>query len=109
MAASYQHAIRMKTNLTSSTTDEQQQTASFRLQVKKRSDKLMNFFLLSYFIIGLIFSFFYDTWLIAIGVGGLSIIAYYSTKLILPDSNLYQYVLSVVFAIFMAQFIYQMH
>jgi signal transduction histidine kinase len=69
----------------------------------------MNYFLISFFLVGVLFAFFYDTWLIAIGVGGLSLVAYYSAKIALPDSSLYQYVLSAVLGIFMAQFIYQMH
>jgi len=81
----------------------------FVAEAKKRSDVLMNYFLLGYFAMGLVFATFYGTWVIAIGVGGLSVIAYYSAKLALPGSDLYQYVLSVVLGIFMAQFIYQMH
>jgi two-component system sensor histidine kinase/response regulator len=69
----------------------------------------MNYFLAFYFMVGLGLAFFYDTWLIATGVGSICILAYYSTKLLLPQSSLYQYVLSVVLGIFMAQFIYQMH
>lgn len=76
---------------------------------KERSDKLINYFLISYFIIGLGLAFFYDTWTIALGVGGIALLAYYSVKWALPDSILYQYVLSVCLGIFMAQFIYQMH
>lgn len=36
-------------------------------------------------------------------------LAYYSAKLLLPDSDLYQYVLSTIYGVFMAQFIYQLH
>jgi len=79
------------------------------LGVKERADRLMNYFLWGYFILGLIFAQFYDTWFIAFGVGGLSLLAYYSVKYFLPSSNLYQYVLSAVLGIFMAQFIFQMH
>lgn len=89
--------------------EQQLHRAKLRLEVKERSDKLMNYFLISFFAAGLILAFYYDTWLIATGVGGLSLIAYYSTKICLPDSDLYQYVLSVVVGLFMAQFIYQMH
>jgi two-component system sensor histidine kinase/response regulator len=85
------------------------QTVAFRLEVKKRSDRLMNYFLIGFFLIGLALAFFYDTWLISIGIGGLSLLAYYSAKIALPDSSLYQYVLSIVLGFFMAQFIYQMH
>ncbi len=69
----------------------------------------MNYFVIGYFAAGLIFAWFYDTWLIALGVGGLSLISYYSVKSALPDSDLYQYVLSAVYGIFTAQYIYQMH
>ncbi|HTE00039.1 MAG TPA: hypothetical protein VK668_12175 [Mucilaginibacter sp.] len=85
------------------------QTIAFNFEVKKRSDRLMNYFLNGFFLVGLVLAFFYDTWLIAIGVGGLSLLAYYSVKIALPGSSLYQYVLGIVLGIFMAQFIYQMH
>jgi len=77
--------------------------------VKERSDGLMHYFLAVYFLLGLVFAIFYDTWLIAIGVGGISLLAYYSVKLLLPFSDLYQYVLSAILGVFMAQYIYQMH
>lgn len=83
--------------------------AEFTLGVKKRSDRLMNYFLSAYFVIGLLFAFSYDTWTIAASIGGLSLLAYYSTKILLPDSDLYQYVLSAVLGIFMGLYIYQMH
>jgi signal transduction histidine kinase/CheY-like chemotaxis protein len=81
----------------------------FQTEIKDRSDKLMNYFLPAHFILGIGLAFFYDTWLIAFGVGGICMVAYYTAKLLLPDSNLYQYVLGAVLGIFMAQFIYQMH
>jgi len=87
----------------------QRHTAALRLDIKKRSDRLMNYFLIGFFVAGLLFSFFYNTWIIAIGVGGMSLLAYYSIKKIFPHSNLYQYILSVVLGVFMSQYIYQMH
>jgi signal transduction histidine kinase len=81
----------------------------FTGQVKKRSDELMDYFLLGFFAVGLILANYYDTWFVAVGVGGVSLLGYYSAKLALPESNLYQHVLSTVLGIFMAQFIYQMH
>jgi PAS domain S-box-containing protein len=77
--------------------------------VKERSDNLMNYFLTGYFLLGLIFAFFNNTWFAAIGVGGTLLFAYYAVKYALPHLNLYQYVLSAVFGIFMGQYIYQMH
>ena len=91
------------------TEEEQAHITAFNLNVKERSDRIIHFFLIGFFVIGLALSNFYDTWTIAFGVGGLSLLAYYSAKIALPESTLYQYVLSSVLAIFMAQFIYQMH
>jgi signal transduction histidine kinase len=82
---------------------------AYLAQVKQKSDRLMNYFLVGFFMTGLGLAFFYDTWLVAIGVGGLSLLAYYSTRVLLPGSNVYQYIVSIVLGIFMAQFIYQMH
>jgi len=89
--------------------DLQAQSAYFRDMVKRRSDRLMNYFLIGFFIVGLLLAGYFDTWGIAIGVGGISLIAYYSIKLLLPASDLYQYVLSIVLGLFMAQYIYQLH
>jgi serine phosphatase RsbU (regulator of sigma subunit) len=81
----------------------------FEAQIKRKADRYSDRFLMVYTLAGLLFATVYDTWLIAIGAGGLSLIAYYFSKWVLPASKLYQYVLAVVVGIFMAQFIYQMH
>ena len=60
-------------------------------------------------LFGLFLAFFYSTWLVAIAVGSLCVVAFYTTKLLLPHSNLYQYVFASVSTIFSAQYIYQMH
>ncbi|WP_448519828.1 PP2C family protein-serine/threonine phosphatase [Rhodoflexus sp.] len=75
----------------------------------RRSDKIINYVLAVKFLFGLAIASFYDTWLIALIVGGSSIGLYYAAKWIYPEKNLYQYVLSAISAIFAAQFIYQMH
>ena len=82
---------------------------AFQNQVKERSDRLMNYFIPAHFLVGLLLALYYDTWTIAFGVGGLCVVAYYSVKALLPDSDLYQYVLSAVLGLYMAQFIYQTH
>jgi PAS domain S-box-containing protein len=78
-------------------------------QVKKKSDKLMDYFLIAFFTAGLLLAFYYNTWLIAIGLGGFLLLAYYSCKIIFPNSNLYQYMLAIILGVFTAQFIYQTH
>ncbi|MDB5281937.1 MAG: arcB 3, partial [Bacteroidota bacterium] len=85
------------------------QLSEFLQETKVKSDRTMNYFLVVFFVAGLLLAFFYDTWNVAIGVGGLSLLAYYSARYVLPESNLYQYVLSAILGVFMAQYIYQMH
>ena len=85
------------------------QNINFQTEIKDRSDRLMDYFLPVHFVVGLALAYFYDTWLVAFGVGGLCLLAYYTAKIALPNSSLYQYVLAAVLGIFMAQYIYQMH
>lgn len=82
---------------------------AFDAEARQEADRIINYFLIGFFLIGFVFAFFYDTWLLAAGVGSLCLLSYYSAKYLLPQSDLYQYVLSVVLGLFMAQYIYQMH
>jgi signal transduction histidine kinase len=77
--------------------------------IYSKADRYTAGVLLLMFAFGLAIAFFFDTWLIAIGSGGLCLAAYFITRKLLPESNLYQYVLSAVSAVFAAQYIYQMH
>lgn len=74
-----------------------------------KADKLIEPVLGIMFCFGIFLAFFYDTWFVGLGVGSLGVVAYYATKFLLPKSNAYHYVASAVFAIFAAQYIYQMH
>ena len=85
------------------------QATRYREDTLRRSDKLMDYFLACYGLTGLALAFYYNTWLIAVGVGGSALVIYYTVKKLMPGSNLYQYVLSAVFGVFAVQFIYQMH
>lgn len=78
-------------------------------EISAKADVFMRRALVIYFIFGVFLSFFYDTYLVAFGVGGLSLLAFFATKMLLPRSDLYRYVLGGVYAVFAAQFIYQMH
>lgn len=84
------------------------ETSFFYLEVKRRSDRLMNYFLPIYFAIGLSIGIYLGNWVIAMVIGGTSILTYYTVKFFLPNSSLYQYVLSAVLGVLMAQFIYQL-
>jgi len=82
---------------------------SFKARVKRRSDKLMNYFLAIYFTGGFIAAGFYNTWLTAIAGGGILLLTFYVSKKLFPGSVIYQYVLSGILGLFMVQYIFQMH
>jgi PAS domain S-box-containing protein len=81
----------------------------FLKQVKTKADKQIDYFLFAYFFVGLLLSFYFNTWIISLLVGGSCLLSFYLSKKLLPGSDFYQYVLSTVMAIFTAQFIYQTH
>ncbi|KAF2339725.1 MAG: HAMP domain-containing sensor histidine kinase [Flavobacterium nitrogenifigens] len=99
----------MQTKQNSESLDQSAHISEFLSAIKTKSDQLANYFIFSFFAFGLFLATFYDTWQIAVGVGGLLLVAYFSAKMFLADLDFYQYVLSAVLGLFMAQFIYQMH
>jgi len=78
-------------------------------ELNVKSDKIVAFVLILMFLFGILIALFYETCLVAFGVGGLCLFAYFITKKLLPNHDAYQYVLSAICAIFAAQYIYQMH
>jgi methyl-accepting chemotaxis protein len=80
-----------------------------RQEIYKRSDRLIEIFLMGYFLFGLIIASIYDTWIIAMSVGGILLTVYFVSKKLFRGSTVNHYVASTVVGIFMAQFIYQTH
>jgi signal transduction histidine kinase len=78
-------------------------------EIYVKADRIIQQLLIVMYLFGFFVAFFYETWLVAFGVGTLCLFAYFVTKKLLPDSNVYQYVLSAICAVFAAQYIYQMH
>jgi uncharacterized membrane protein YczE len=81
----------------------------FVLEIRQRSNKLIEIFLIGYFVFGLAIASYYDTWVVALSVGGLMLALYFITKKLFPNGTATQYVASAAVGVFMGQFIYQMH
>lgn len=81
----------------------------FIKEIRQRSNKLIEIFLVGYFIFGLAIANYYDTFFIALAVGGLLLSCYFLSKKLFPNSTVNQYVASTCVGVFMGQFIYQMH
>ena len=86
-----------------------QQLRPYFNEIHERATKVIEIVLIAYFVFGLFLSLFYDTWTVGVGVGVLTLALYYSSKLIFKGGRVHHYVISLALAIFMAQFIYQMH
>jgi len=78
-------------------------------EINKRSDRLIEIFLVGYFLFGLAIASIYDTWFIAITVGGTLLAVYFVAKKLFTGGTVNQFVASTVVGIFMGQFIYQTH
>ena len=94
---------------TKASLNEQDYLHNFMSTMTQKSDMIINYVLAIYFLLGIALAFKYDTWEIGAGVGTLNLLAYYSAKFFLKNSTFYQYVLAIVLAVFMAQYIYQTH
>lgn len=94
---------------TKASLNERDYLHNFMSTMTQKSDTIINYVLAIYFLLGIALAFKYDTFEIGVGVGTLNLLLYYSAKFLIRNSNFYQYVLAIVLAIFMAQYIYQMH
>ncbi|MDE3248083.1 MAG: PAS domain-containing protein [Bacteroidota bacterium] len=74
-----------------------------------RFNRVMEYTLWIYCLLGIAMAFYYDTFQIAAGIGGVCVLAFYSAKNWFRNGSLHHYVFSASLGIFMAQFIYEMH
>ncbi|WP_422359860.1 ATP-binding protein [Reichenbachiella sp.] len=93
----------MTSNLT-----KQELAISFK-EINQKSDTFIVRFLYAHVAFSLFLATFYDTWLLAISVGSLSLVSWYLIKLTLPNDQLHRYVSSMFFGVYVGLFIYQMH
>jgi hypothetical protein len=87
----------------------QEYSNRFIAEIQKRSNQIIDLFLIGYFAFGLAIAPVYDTWVVAITVGSLLLAAYFLCRKLFPGGTLVQYVAGTCVGIFMGQFIYQMH
>ena len=84
-------------------------TERLEKEIRQRSNKIIEIFLIGYFLFGLVIASFYDTWFIAVTIGSLLLATYFLSKKLFPESSLNQYIASAAVGVYMGQFIYQMH
>jgi signal transduction histidine kinase len=77
-------------------------------EVQAKADKHIDRFVIAFFIMGLCFAPMYETWLFSILVGGLNLLLYILSRFI-PNKMVSRQLISVVFSVFVLQFIGQSH
>ncbi len=80
---------------------------SYLAEVQTKADKIVDKFIIGFFVLGLCFAPLHQTWAFSLAVGGLNVLLYILAKF-LPKIWGRQ-VISLVFSVFMLQFIGQSH
>ncbi|MBC7921999.1 MAG: GAF domain-containing protein [Ferruginibacter sp.] len=80
-----------------------------REEINLRADRIIRLFVLSFFVFGILIGFVYNTWWFAFGVGGLNLTLYLLARYAVKNLFASRLVVSGIFAVFMLQFIGQMH
>jgi len=83
--------------------------APFHQKVHEEADGILKYFIFGYFILGLLLSFFYDSWMLGIVMGGVSLGIYYLSESLLKGKLLHRLITSFLMWNFPVQYIIQMH
>ena len=78
-------------------------------KVQEKADKISDKFVIIFFIIGLLLAPIYQTWLFSLITGSCALIIYLIARLVLQNKFYARMLISSVYAVFMLQFIGQMH
>jgi methyl-accepting chemotaxis protein len=87
----------------------EEQLQSFYDKINHEAELKTTGFMVGFFVLGLVLSPFYDTYLIALLMGGFSLAVYLTTRLLAPDTLLLRMLASFLFWNFGVQFLLEMH
>lgn len=78
-------------------------------RIHLHAEKITTGFMFGFFFLGVLLSFFHDTYLVAFLMGGLSLATYFTIRYISPQSLLLRMTASFLYWNFGVQFLFQMH
>jgi methyl-accepting chemotaxis protein len=87
----------------------EQQLHPFFNKIHQKADRITSGFMIGFFITGLLLSLFYQTYLIAFVMGGISLAAFFLFRMFAPQSQLLRLLASFLYWNFGLQFLLQMH
>jgi len=85
-----------------------EQLDPYYARVYQQADEIVRYFMIGFFIVGVILSFFYDTYLLAFVMGGISLGAFFIIQGLMPQSQFFRYATSFLFWNFGVQYLLQM-
>lgn len=85
------------------------QLKHFHDKVHQEADNIVKYFISGFFALGLVFAPFYDTYVLAVVMGGISLGIYYILRAVLGGTFWLRIITSFLFWNFAVQFIIQMH
>lgn len=78
-------------------------------QVQFKADKIADKFVIAFFFIGVVLAPVYSTWTFSLATSSINIALYLTARILVQNKVISRLIISSVFAIFMLQFIGQMH
>ena len=78
-------------------------------RIYAEGDRYAGYFVLFHFVVGLALARFYDTWFMAVAIGGLSTAMFFTSRAIAPRSLMTRIVAGISLQAFVALHIYQLH
>jgi methyl-accepting chemotaxis protein len=86
----------------------EEQLKPYYNKVYLQADSIARYFMIGFFAFGILLSFFHDTYLIAIIMGGSSLAVFFMIQTFIPDSQFLRYATSFLFWNFGVQYLFQM-
>jgi methyl-accepting chemotaxis protein len=99
----------MSLQLLSDNQISEEQLVPFYNKINHEADRKTTMFMVGFFLLGVMLSFFYDTYLLAFLMGGLSLIVFIITRFLAPDTLIVRMLASFLFWNFGVQYLLQMH
>ncbi|WP_375561973.1 SpoIIE family protein phosphatase [Bernardetia sp. OM2101] len=81
----------------------------YLIKVQTKADKISDKFVMIFFVIGVFLAPIYETWLFSFITGGCALGIYLAARFLLSNKLYARMLISIVYAVFMLQFIGQMH
>ena len=89
--------------------EKEDQLQNFYNKVYYQADSITRYFIIGFFLVGLVLATLHSTYLLALIMGGVSLIAFFLLQTFLPQSQAVRYVSSFLFSNFGLQYLFQLH